>query len=456
MIAGESLNDVYKLNTEFLHLGFKTHFTHIEDCQHDWLSNILPDISCLPDNIKTLYRRSLLIIKTQVDHKGAIIAANDSDIMQFNRDTYSYMWPRDGALVAIALIKAGFADMAKPFFIFCRDVLYKEGCLLHKYNPDRTLGSSWHPWVYKDMESLPIQEDETALVLHALWIFFKYSKNKEFVNALYPSLIKPMGDFLNKYRYANGLPRESYDLWEERRGILTFTTSAVLAGLLAADKFGALYRDESFCEECAIGFKIVKKAMIDYLYNKDAGYFRRSVSFENGQVENDDTMDSSVYSLFEFDVFDIEDEMVTSTMQKMKEWMTVKTEVGGLARYYNDYYMQKSGDLQKVPGNPWFICTLWYAKYIIKKAKHVDDLKEALDMLKWTADHALSTGVLAEQLHPYTGEPLSVSPLTWSHAEFIDTCTNYANKYSELTGNPTPHGKEEEEHANHTHHQEEL
>ena len=48
----------------------------------------------------TLFKRSLLVVRTQIDNDGAIIAANDSDIMQFARDTYSYMWPRDGALVA--------------------------------------------------------------------------------------------------------------------------------------------------------------------------------------------------------------------------------------------------------------------------------------------------------------------------------------------------------------------
>ena len=32
---------------------------------------------------------------------GAILAANDSDILRENRATYSYCWPRDGAIVAV-------------------------------------------------------------------------------------------------------------------------------------------------------------------------------------------------------------------------------------------------------------------------------------------------------------------------------------------------------------------
>ena len=49
------------------------------------------------------------------------------------------MWPRDGALVAYALIKSGYSDITKRFFQFCSDVVSKEGYLLHKYNPDRSL-----------------------------------------------------------------------------------------------------------------------------------------------------------------------------------------------------------------------------------------------------------------------------------------------------------------------------
>ena len=88
------------------------------------------------------YKQSLLIIRTQIDNRGAILAANDSDIMKFNKDTYSYMWPRDGAWVALTLDKAGYSEITKRFFRFCADVMTKDGYLLHKYNPDKSVGST--------------------------------------------------------------------------------------------------------------------------------------------------------------------------------------------------------------------------------------------------------------------------------------------------------------------------
>jgi glucoamylase len=32
------------------------------------------------------------------------------------------------------------------FYNFAARVIQTEGYLLHKYNPDGTLASSWHPW----------------------------------------------------------------------------------------------------------------------------------------------------------------------------------------------------------------------------------------------------------------------------------------------------------------------
>jgi ribosomal protein L37AE/L43A len=39
---------------------------------------------------------------------------------------------------------------------------------------------------------------------------------------------------------------------------------------------------------------------------------------------------------------------------------------------------------------------------------------------------------LAEQLNPYTGEPLSVSPLTWSHATFVSSIQRIVQKFKKM------------------------
>jgi GH15 family glucan-1,4-alpha-glucosidase len=35
------------------------------------------------------------------------------------------------------------------FFNFCAETITEDGYLLHKYTPDGSFGSNWHPWVAK-------------------------------------------------------------------------------------------------------------------------------------------------------------------------------------------------------------------------------------------------------------------------------------------------------------------
>jgi GH15 family glucan-1,4-alpha-glucosidase len=121
--------------------------------------------------------------------------------------------------------------------------------------------------------------------------------------------------------------------------------------------------------------------------------------------------------------------MVESTMRAVHERLWVKTPVGGMARYEGDAYHQvERNDIQKVPGNPWFICTLYWAQYLTARAQTTEELNSALQILEWVAEHALPSGVLAEQVNPHTGEPLSVSPLTWSHAAFVSAVIAYLER----------------------------
>jgi glucoamylase len=56
-----------------------------------------------------------------------------------------------------------------------------------------------------------------------------------------------------------------------------------------------------------------------------------------------------------------------------------------------------------------------------------------MDLLSWVAAHALPSGVLPEQINPLTGAPISVSPLTWSHATYIATAHRILRR---LAGKP--------------------
>lgn len=405
-----------------------------------WARKVRHDFAGLSENAIRLFHHSLLMVRTQTDIRGAIIAANDSDIMQFSRDHYSYVWPRDGAMIALAMSDAGYPEMVKPFFTFCAEGLSPEGYLHHKYNPDGTVGSSWHPFIEDGVPQLPIQIDETGLVLHAFWKLYEQHGDISFAQSLYKSLVVKAAKFLEVYiDRETKLPAPCYDLWEERHGIYTYSVSAVHAGLIAATKFSRLFGNQERADRFQAAADRTKDAIIKHLWDEQEQRFVRGLYRSNGVWEKDRTLESSIYGITAFGVLPADDERIVKTMQAIDRGLSVKTEVGGIARYYNDYYFQRTGDLNVAPGNPWIICSLWLADWRMDCAKDVDALNHPLSTIEWVADHALRTGMLPEQLDPFNGAPLSVTPLTWSHATYVATVIKYINQHRMLTTGEVEH-----------------
>jgi glucoamylase len=433
--AGDNYTQVSRLNRMIIGHGVEHFMGRTENYWRAWVNKEKSDFSELPQNVIELFKKSLLILRLNIDSTGAIIAGNDSDVQHFARDTYSYMWPRDGALTAYALDRAGYHEVTRRFFDLCLDIISKGkesvgGYFLHKYNPDGSLGSSWHPWISDNRKILPIQEDGTGLVLWSLWYHFDKFRDIEFAAGQYENLVIRCGDFLASYRDDNtGLPLPSYDLWEEKWGIHTFTVSAVYAGIKAAENFADLFGNTKRKRMYGRAAEEVKAAMDKYLYSREHKRFLKTIMPDkDGSFEIDLTIDASIYAPFYFNVFGPKDERVLNTMNAIINRLLVKTEVGGIARYEGDNYHRVSENIKDVPGNPWFICTLWLAQWHIAKAESQKELIEAMSILEWVASRALPSGVLAEQVHPYTNQPLSVSPLTWSHAAFVATVLEYRKK----------------------------
>lgn len=432
LAAGENLPAVVALDHLVRTRSPESFVVRTRNYWQSWVNKQKQDYADLPPEVVDLYKRSLLILRTQIDHGGAIIAANDADVEHFSNDSYAYMWPRDGALVANALNHAGYSEVTDGFFTFCNNVLTEGGFLLHKYNPDCSWGSSWHPWIDANGQlQLPIQEDETALVIYSLWQHYLSFSDIEFVAPYFHSLIVPAAEFMIGYRDEHTrLPGPSFDLWEERHGILSYTTATVYAGLAAAAKFARLFGEGKLADRCQQAATEIKQAALHYLWDVERGHFLRMITVDtDGTIHKDATLDSSLCGLFQFGMFSADDREIVQTMQLIEQTLWVKTPVGGMARYENDYYYQVTHDLNQAQGNPWFICTLWLAQYRIARAHTLEELRQTLPLLTWAREHALASGVMAEQVHPFTNEPLSVSPLTWSHAECVMTVRWYLGKY---------------------------
>ncbi len=434
LCLGRTLEEVLRLQQTVIEETPERLHRNCHNYWKSWVNKANRDFGSLSPDLVDLYKRSLLMIRTHVDSHGGVIAAADSDIMAFNRDTYTYVWPRDGAFICLALDKAGYGEVTRSFFEFCAKVQSPDGYLLHKYNPDGSVGSSWHPWFVDDEPQLPIQEDETALVVHAIWKHFENLQDFEFLQRIWETFVKKAAEFMAEFREPEtGLPLPSYDPWEEQRGIFTYTTATTIAGLHAAARIAHILGHHKHSERYQHAADEMRQALLFHLFDDQTGRFLKKIRRKNGQtVERDLTPDASISVIWSLDVLPADDPRVVSTMRQLNEILRVKTNIGGLARYPNDNYQWQVPLSADIPGNPWIITTLWSAQWTIATAKKMEDLEPARETLEWVKSMASDSGILPEQMHPQTGKPLSVAPLTWSHSTYVETVLKFLEKESEL------------------------
>jgi oligosaccharide amylase len=427
--AGQSLDEAYELNEMVLTKTPQAMLYSTELFWNAWLKEQQLPKDVLTPEEKKLFDTSLFILRAHTDNRGSIIASADSAMIEYGKDDYSYMWPRDAAFIATVLDKAGFTAVTKPFFEFCQNVLHKDGYLHHRYNSDRSLGSTWHSalaqkeWLKDKILQLPIQEDETAAVIFALWNHYEQTKDIEFIETLYRPFIAKAADFLVHFRHqATGLPLSSYDLWEEKIGVSTYTCAAVYGGLQAAARFSELLGKRNHMREYADASEELKKAAIKYLYSEKQQSFIRHVVIEESNVIPDETIDaSSLFGLWYYNMLPQDDPMFVSTLEQVTRRLTNPSEVGGVIRYENDAYFRSTN-----LSNPWIITTLWEAERRLALPKVTqDDLDFVKKTLAWVIKQMYPSGVLPEQMNPNTGEALSATPLVWSHAVYVDTILRY-------------------------------
>ena len=421
--AGQFIHEAQELNSYIIKKTPEYLVRGAAGMWKDWLGK--RDFGDLTEEHSALFFRSLLYMRAHVDQDGGIIASLDSDILQFALDTYAYAWPRDGAYVAQTLIRAGDPIIAKRFLEFCSHTITKEGYFLHKYLPDSSLGSSWHPWWQDGAMQLPIQEDETALVILTAGAYFKATNDVEFLESMYRSIIERAANFLCNYREESGLPKASYDLWERKRGAHTYTSSSVCAALIVASELSAALEKKDNEKRFKEAAEEVRQAILTHLWDEKRSTFANTIS-----KDLDGTIDaSSVYGIFSFNILPLDDERLENSWKTTVECLGDNIASGGIARFENDDYYRVGGGSQ---GNPWIVTTLWYAEYQIARAKSRADLAPVKQLFDWVVRHAQPSGVLSEQQHPETGEQISVAPLAWSHAAYVNAVILYLEKMHSL------------------------
>lgn len=415
IIAADSQYSAEKLHYAIRKDSLSERLADVRRYWHEWLAtgaNTLHGVD--PEYLEPL-KKSLMVIKVHTDKRGGIVASADSSIYNFGRDYYSYVWPRDGSFAIWPLIRLGYKEEPKKFFEFCRDILTPDGYLMHKYQPDRAIGSTWHPWLHGNQKELPIQEDETAIVIYMLGEYYEYSKDEDFVRSLYTTFIQPAADFMVQFMdERTGLPHASYDLWEEKFLTHTYTVAVVYQALLVAADFAEKFEFPDDAAKWTItAEKILSNSSI--FFDTDRSLYRKGYLLQqDGSLQFDNVLDlSTLYGVMTFGLHDSTDQL-KKTAAKIEEILLDKSPSGGAPRYEHDGYFQSDPAFM---GNPWFVTTLWMAQYYTRTGNGA----KAREYIEWTMNHTTESGILPEQINPSDGSSLSVSPLVWSHAELANT-----------------------------------
>ncbi|MHC1755216.1 MAG: glycoside hydrolase family 15 protein [Methanosarcina sp.] len=370
--------------------------------------SVLPEYAWmpqLPEKVLKSFYRSLLAAVAHMDITGSVIASCDSDIKQFGADLYTYCWPRDAAWVCLALDRARYHHLSAETFEFFSKTITPRGNFLHKYTPAGDFGSTWHP--------VPmIQIDETGLPLYALYNNWEIARSVWTTGRYYRGLVIPAANYLTKaIDRETDLPISSFDLWEERKGVHTYSACTVYAGLRGACELARSLGDYANADIWKAAADRVKEAIIERLYDNKLKRFRRSLE--------DSTLDSSVFAVWYFGILPPDDPRVVRTMEAIERELLRPS--GGIARYLHDSYYGYM--------NSWIICTLWLSQW----HSATGNLQRALELLEWCAVHAHPSGLMPEQIDD-RGRLLSVLPLAWSHSAFVLAVLEYLQALSKREG----------------------
>lgn len=392
------------------------------------------------------FNRSIMLMESQIDERGAVIAGNDGQYLkEGGLDHYSYLWPRDAAIAAKALLRLN----AKKSFVKVLDhtlpLISSKGYFHHKYLPsandkDVQLGSSWHSYITdQGVEILPIQEDATLLWADVLADYLLNNKKKHALWNKYLPPLKKMLKFLIRHTFVNDvkrahlskyisgsdnkktlwfeelkgsyLPLPSYDIWEQYFGVFSF--DAVLL-LNVYEKSLRIFEQNPDPKLNSLIIKHSQELNSDikkYLFN-DKGVLIKGIRIDkdSDSIIKDETADSALYMLSDYQLLNEFD--LKPTIAYLDSKLFLQQGVGGIARKENDHYLRVS---EQFTGNPWFICSMWRLRLALSE----NDMNFAKRIMIWVLDHFDKTGLIPEQTDPRNGYGLGIKPLTWSHAEFL-------------------------------------
>ena len=369
------------------------------------------------EKINEVYYQSILTFKLLTNQDtGAILAGVEVDEKFTRCGRYGYCWPRDGVFITKAFDICGMTEEAEKFYlVWAKKAQLPNGSWQQRYYLNGNLAPSWG-----------VQLDEIASIIYGAWEHYKLTKKLEFLEEMW-GIIKDATVYLaNNFDEETGLPKPSYDLWEERFGEHAYTAAAVCAAFrCSADMAEILNVDLPLAKLWREEANKLTKAIEDNLWSDQERRFLRgrktrlnwwncdTIEVETNKMgyklqvaDVDNTVDISLLGLtFPFNVFDAKCDKIKKTVKAIEERLD-GFPAGGFGRYEHDSY---------IGGNPWIVSTLWLAMYYAT----IGDMEKCKEKIIWATKSATNLGFLPEQVDKFNGKPAWIMQLAWSSAMYI-------------------------------------
>ncbi len=417
--ASSTLKEVKELSRKCKTMNVSEQY---ENTKKYWINflNSAKSVNTGNTAVDNLYKRSLLVFKLMSDEQtGGLLASAEIDEGFSKCGRYAYCWGRDAAFITSALDVSGLTEAVDKFYDWVVNTQDDDGSWHQRYYMDGNLAPSWG-----------MQVDETGTLIWGILKHYEIKSDKNFLTKMWNTVEKGV-EFLVRFRDSEtGLPKPSYDLWEERVGEHTYSCAAVYGGIRAGVKIAEILNvsQETIQKWNRVG-EDIKKAIETNLWKNEANRFIRSVrtklnpwgsehsnriavievnpkGYRRDVTLEDWSIDVSLLGVaIPFEVFEAKDKRVANTVEAIENALTANP-AGGIKRYENDNY---------IGGNPWVLTTLWVALYHIETG----NMEKAKSYFEWAVKSRTKLGLLPEQVNRETGEPCWVIPLTWSHAMFV-------------------------------------
>ena len=132
----------------------------------------------------------------------------------------------------------------------------------------------------------------------------------------------------------------------------------------------------------------MQEGVVRHLYHEGLQRYARSGYRSTHGYDLDEVLDVSLLGLTTLGVLAPRDPRNSDTIDAIRRHLWLAAPRGGCARYEDDRYQRRSDLGHDLPGNPWFISTLWLAECVIERARDVSELHEAEPYFAWCAQHA--------------------------------------------------------------------